>query len=178
MLFALKKNKKRSEFFRCFFYSNLHKIPLNIESIQLSYLTQKDITLKMLVRFAAFLEIISFNRPTFLRAKKVSLISKIRKGMPIGVIVAIRKKKLLKFLNIIIYNILPNITLSKKKEIKKKNCFKAKNFHLRLDNPFLFPTVQNFYSLFKSCLNLRMCINFGEVKSELLFHLRFLRLSF
>jgi large subunit ribosomal protein L5 len=178
MLFALKKNKKRSEFFRCFFYSNLHKIPSNIESIQLSYLAQKDITLKILVRFAAFLEIISSNRPIFLRAKKVSLISKIRKGMPIGVIVDIRKKKLFKFLNLLIYNILPNITQSKKKEIKKTFCFKAKNFHLRLDNPFLFPIVQNFYSLFKSCLNLRMCIHFAEGKSELFFHLRFLRLSF
>jgi len=97
MLFALKKNKKRSEFFRCFFYSNLHKIPSNIESIQLSYLVQKDITLKILVKFAAFLEIISSNRPIFLRAKKVSLISKIRKGMPIGVIVDIRKKNFLNF---------------------------------------------------------------------------------
>jgi len=79
---------------------------------------------------------------------------------------------------LLIYNILPNITQSKKKEIKKTFCFKAKNFHLRLDNPFLFPIVQNFYSLFKSCLNLRMCIHFAEGKSELFFHLRFLRLSF
>jgi len=55
MTLSQKNFQKGSIITRCFFYKNVHEIPLTIEKITLFYTLKKDISLKSLVKASTLL---------------------------------------------------------------------------------------------------------------------------
>jgi len=160
-------------------YKNIHQTPFNIETLTLFYTIKKDISLKSLIKVSTLLELITGKRSFFIRSQKSSIFLKIRKGAPSGVKVTLRKKSLQKFLTSFIWEVLPNI-----KDFKPTtNFFKLKQDFFNsvmfvVFDPLVFPKLQNFYFLFKSCVNLRMLVSFSSkiTKKEIFFNGRFTQL--
>jgi len=135
-MFNLQKSK---QFSRSFFYLNIHEIPYVIKKFTLFYSLKKDISSNSLIKISSFLELISLQRPFFIRAKNSSLFLRIRKGAPMGLKITLRNGRLSNFLRCLIWQIFPNIknfNLNTKflKLKKKENQF---NF-FRSDRPFCF----------------------------------------
>ena len=93
--FNLKKNYK---FIRNFAYLNVHSIPSDISQITCFYTKPEHTSLKFLIKISTFLELITNQRAIFIRSKQSIAVRKIRKGMPIGAKVTLRKRKLTSFL--------------------------------------------------------------------------------
>jgi len=106
MLSTLTNNQHRSQIQRCFLFNNLHLI-FSIKKLTFFYTLSKDISIKALIRVAAFVELITGQRGFFIRSKKSSIFLKIRKGAPLGIKVSLRKKRILTFLLLFIWQILP-----------------------------------------------------------------------
>jgi hypothetical protein len=171
--------QKPKQFLRSFFYSNIHQIPHVIKKFTLFYTLRKDISSNSLVKISSFLELISFQRPVFIRAKNSSLFLKIRKGAPMGLKITLRKGRLSYFLNYLIWQIFPNVknfNLNTKFTKLKKN--KINSVFFAIVDPFAFSILTNFYFFFKSCINLRILVSFSNVstKNETFFHTRYLKL--
>lgn len=171
--------QKSKQFSRSFFYSNIHKIPHVIKKFTLLYTLKKDISSNSLVKISSFLELISFQRPAFIRAKNSSLFLKIRKGAPMGLKITLRKDRLFNFLNYLIWEIFPNIknfNLNTKFLKLKKN--KINSIFFAVADPFAFSILTNFYFFFKSCISLKILASFPSIstKNETFFHTRFLKL--
>ncbi len=168
MSFKLQNNQKRTQFTRCFYYKNLHKIPFTIESIIVFYTLTKEISLKPLIKISALLELICNQRSVFLRSKKLSVASKIRKGTPVGSLVSLRKGSLKKFLFSLIWEILPNV----KNTVFNLNKKKSKMFALRnsvffkIVDPLVFPKLRKFYTIFKNCINTRCVFSFAKKSTQ------------
>jgi len=145
----------------------------------LFYTINKEISLKPLIKLAAFIELISKQKSKFLRAKKASLLSKIRKGAPLGVITFLRRKSLFRFLFSFVYKIFPNLPKNKKENKINSYSFQS-NAIKTISVPFVFPELHKFYLFFKSCTNLRMSIVFPKKvsKMETLFNKRISLISF
>ena len=171
--------QKSKQFSRSFFYLNIHKIPHVIKKFTLFYTLKKDISLNSLIKISSFLELISFQRPVFIRAKNSSLFLNIRKGAPMGLKITLRKGRLFHFLNYLIWQIFPNVknfNLNTKFIKLKKN--KINSVFFAVTDPFAFLILTNFYFFFKSCTNLKILSSFSNIstKNETFFHTRFLKL--
>lgn len=171
--------QKSKQFSRSFFYINIHQIPQVIKKLTLFYTLKKDISSNSLIKISSFLELISFQRAVFIRAKKSSLFLKIRKGAPMGLKITLRKSRLLYFLNYLTWQIFPNIkkfNLNTKFTKLKKN--KVNSVFFAIIDPFAFSILTHFYFFFKSCINLKILVSFPNVstKNETFFHTRYLKL--
>jgi len=177
MCFALKKNKKKCQFIRSFYYKNVHKVSFIIENMTISYTIPKEISLKPLIKISALLQLIANQRSFFLRAKKSSITSKIRKGAPIGVVVSLRGKTLENFLSFLVWEIFPNI--KNRLLILNKRKFKLSAFHpcfsFTIEDCLIFPSIKKFYTLFKTCINIQFVISYKKnlTKAEMIFQTRF-----
>lgn len=179
MQLALKNYQKQNQIIRCFFYKNLHQIPSTIEKATLFYTVKKDVSLKPLIKLATLLELITSQRVQLTRSKKALIPLKIRKGAPLGVKVTLRKESLSKFLQLLIWEIFPNIKNYKSKNTLQKlkqNNINSINFNIV--DPLIFPALRPFFFLFKSCLNLRFTFSFkvNSLKKECFFNARFIQL--
>lgn len=94
----LKKHKKNNKLIRCFAYSNIHHISCDIEKISFLYVKKNNFSLKTLIKVSTLLELITGQRSFFLRSKKSLASLKLRKGVPIGAKVTLRKFLLFSFL--------------------------------------------------------------------------------
>jgi len=172
----LKNSQKQNQISRCFLYKNIHEIPFTIEKVTLFYTLQKDVSLKPLIRVSTLLELITGQRAVFIRAQKASIFLKIRKGVPLGVKVTLRKKNLANFLVSLIWEILPNIkNFSLKTKIQKIKQDKINNIGFILLDPLVFPALKSFFFLFRSCINLKFLFSFDcrSSKKECFFNARF-----
>jgi ribosomal protein L5 len=179
MTLSQKNFQKGSIITRCFFYKNVHEIPLTIEKITLFYTLKKDISLKSLVKASTLLQLISAQRAFFLRSQKPSIFLKIRKGAPVGVKVTLRNKALFSFLLQLIWEIFPNVkNFRSKLKLNKAPTFNALTFNI--SDPFLFNILKDYYFIFKSLSQLRiLCsLNSSCTKKENFFNARFLQLPF
>jgi len=171
--------QKSKQFSRSFFYLNIHKIPNVIKKLTLFYTLKKDISSNSLIKISSFLELISFQRPAFIRAKNPSLFLKIRKGAPMGLKITLRNGRLFYFLNYLIWEIFPsikNFNLNTKFSKLKKN--KINSIFFAVADPFAFSILTNFYFFFKSCISLKILVSFPSIskKNETFFHTRYLKL--
>ena len=66
MLSTLTNNQHRSQIKRCFLFTNLHLI-FSIKKLTFFYTLSKDISIKALIRVAAFVELITGQRGFFIR---------------------------------------------------------------------------------------------------------------
>jgi hypothetical protein len=171
--------QKSKQFSRSFFYLNTHQIPYVIKKFTLFYSLKKDISSNSLIKISSFLELISFQRPFFIRAKNSSLFLKIRKGAPMGLKITLRNGRLSNFLRCLIWQIFPNIKNfnlnTKFIKLKKK---KINSVFFAVIDPFAFSILTNFYFFFKSCTNLKILVSFPNIstKNETFFHTRYLKL--
>lgn len=90
--------QKINKLTRCFFYTNIHAIPFQIKKLNFLHLNKKTPTVNSLIKIFLGLELITYQRPIFIRAKKPLIINKIRKGMPLGATITLRKQALNSFL--------------------------------------------------------------------------------
>lgn len=176
-MYASSKNyQQQNKINRCFFVKNIHQTPFNIEKLTLFYTLKKETSLKTLVCHSTLLEIITQQRACFTRSKKSSIFLKIRKGVPLGVKVTLRKEKKRAFLTSLIWNVLPNM-----KNFEKNSKFyglekdSLNSLVFVLSDPLIFSELKDFYFYFKSCVDLRILISFskGLKKKEIFFNSRF-----
>jgi large subunit ribosomal protein L5 len=182
MCFALKNNQKRIQFIRSFYYKNTHKVSFTFENMTISYTIPKEISLKPLIKASALLQLITNQRSFFLRAKKSSVTSKIRKGAPVGVIISLRGKMLNEFFLFLIWEIFPNIKnhspiLSKRKyrTLTDRSCFS-----FTVADCLVFPQIKKFYTSFKTCLGLQCVISLKKklTQVEVILNTRYSSLPF
>jgi len=179
MQLILKNYQKQNHMIRCFFYKNLHQIPSTIEKATLFYTIKKDVSLKPLIKLATLLELVTSQRAQLLRSKKALIHLKIRKGAPLGVKVTLRKKSLSNFLQLLIWEIFPNIKNYKLKNTLQKSKYNYVNIiNFNIVDPLIFPVLRPFFFLFKSCTNLRFTFSFkaNSLKEECFFNSRFIQL--
>ena len=141
-----------------FNYKTLKTIP-KFESITLTF-KMRRYSIKNLISYLSAIKIISSQTPT-INSSKVSNISfKIRKGQPIGCKVTLKKKKLLKFLFLII-NKIPS------KKIKFDYNFFALSF--KIQNILIFDNLEKNYQFFKNLSHLNINVTIKNVSNKEVF---------
>jgi large subunit ribosomal protein L5 len=96
----LKNYKKTNKFMaKCFIYSNIHEISCNLIKLTFLYAQKNNISLKALIKISTMLELITGQRAVLIRSKKSIAALKIRRGVPMGAKVTLRKSFLFFFLN-------------------------------------------------------------------------------
>lgn len=173
--------KKNTKIIRCFAYSNIHEVNSNLEKLTFFYTKKEHISIKSLIKVSTFLELITGQRSFFLRSKKSLASLKIRRGLPIGAKVTLRKSALFSFLYKLIWLVLPNIkNFYSKLNFNKLKQNKFNSLSLTIPSALNFLDLQSFYFFFKSFNNLKIVLSFSKVitKNELYFSSRFYKLPF
>jgi large subunit ribosomal protein L5 len=90
-------SKKNQKLIRCFNYSNIHQVNCKIDKLTFLYTKKDNITLKSLIKVSTLLELITGQRSFFIRSKKSIASLKIRRGVPVGAKVTLRKSFMYSF---------------------------------------------------------------------------------
>jgi large subunit ribosomal protein L5 len=143
-----------------FNYSNIYQIPA-IKKVCLSFKVS-HYSLKHIVPLVSALTLISYQKPFFIRSRQTNLVLKLRKGMPIGCMVTIQKKKMYSFLERFLFLILPQIKESKEPSFKigKNNIF------FSLENLYLYKEIEKQYENFQDLPELNVLIIVNTQKKE------------
>ncbi len=91
-------SKKNNKLIKCFVYSNIHEVNCNLDKLTFSYAKKDNISLKTLIKISTLLELITGQRSFFIRSKKSLASLKIRRGVPVGAKVTLRKSFMFSFL--------------------------------------------------------------------------------
>lgn len=157
--YANYKNKVKYELLNKFSYKNIYDIP-KLEKINLS-LNVNSSDLHMLVSSLIALELLTNQKGFLIRSKTFNLVSKIRKGDPVGSKVTLRKEQALKF-------ILKLIRI--KPEVKKCN---GGHFSLLIKNLMVFKEIESNYHFFRKLNSLNIVVNTTCIsREELVFLIR------
>jgi len=157
--YANYKNRVKYELLNKFSYKNIYDIP-KLEKINLS-LNVNSSDLHMLVSSLIALELLTNQKGFLIRSKTFNLVSKIRKGDPVGSKVTLRKEQALKF-------ILKLIRI--KPEVKKLN---GGHFSFLIKNLMVFKEIESNYHFFRKLNSLNIVVNTTCVsREELLFLIR------
>jgi len=150
------KNKVKYELLNKFSYRNIYDIP-KLEKINLS-LNVNSSDLHLLVSSLIALKLITNQRGFLIRSKTFNLVSKIRKGDPVGSRVTLRKEQALKFMQ----------KLTKVKPLLKK--FNSGNFSFLITNLMVFKEIESNYHFFRRLTSLNIVVNTTAVtRTELVF---------
>ena len=153
------KNLKYS-FINKFKYSSLKNLP-KIKKVTLTFKTKVP-NLKIIATSFLALEFISKkqSKNSFIVARQQNLMLKIKKGNPIGCKVFLSKKKMFKFLEQLIFNVL---LLFKKKQNNTNNPYEPQftnnSCSLVIKNTTVIPQIGKFYSIFNVTDHLNLVIN-------------------
>lgn len=169
-LYNIYKNIVKKKLFLKFCYKNIHQIP-KLKKIVISF----GLGLRA-VQYKNYLEnlmeetkTISGQWPKITYAKKAISNFRLRKKMPIGLIVTLRKKRMYAFLEKLIHIVLPNIRNFKNINIKSFDSFG--NISIGIKDNTVFPELQeNIFDL-KRGLNITF-ITTSKKKDESLFLLQ------
>lgn len=157
--YANYKNRVKYELLNKFSYKNIYDIP-KLEKINLS-LNVNSSDLHMLVSSLIALELLTNQKGFLIRSKTFNLVSKIRKGDPVGSKVTLRKEQALKF-------ILKLIRI--KPEVKKCN---GGHFSFLIKNLMVFKEIESNYHFFRKLNSLNIVVNTTCVsREELVFLIR------
>jgi large subunit ribosomal protein L5 len=143
-----------------FNYSNLFEIPA-LKKICLNFQVSQY-SLKHIIPLVSALTLLSYQKPFLIRSKQANLVLKLRKGMPIGCMVTLRKKKMYSFLERFLFLILPQLKES------EKPCFKIGKNHIffTLKNLYLYKEIEKQYENFQDLPNLNMLIIVNTQKKD------------
>lgn len=166
-MLSILKMRKRDQIIRCFLYQNLHQIGHGVNSVTLFYSLQKDVSLVPLIRLSSLLELVAHEKSCLTRSKQSSASLKNRKGAPVGVKLTLHSFFADYFLTKFIWEILPQIRRFSSTGIKKSNRSAQPVFNLVVPDPLIFPSLADFYFLFRNCFNLRVTISPFSSRSHL-----------
>lgn len=149
-----------------FYYKNIKTLP-KITKIVVNFNYKKQ-NLKILMVSLVALELISFQKPIFIKSKKSNITLKIRKGQPIGCKITLRNLNLKIFITKLIYEIFYSSKRNLFNTLKKTN----KNFSVfsfQIKNSLIFSELEFNYQIFKYLTNLNITIicnnnTFSELK--------------
>jgi large subunit ribosomal protein L5 len=157
--YANYKNRVKYGLLNKFSYKNIYDIP-KLEKINLS-LNVNSSDLHMLVSSLIALELLTNQKGFLIRSKTFNLVSKIRKGDPVGSKVTLRKEQALKF-------ILKLIRIRPK--VKK---FNGGHFSFLIKNLMVFKEIESNYHFFRKLNSLSIVVNTTCVsREELVFLIR------
>jgi large subunit ribosomal protein L5 len=149
------KNTIKPDFLIKFKYKNIFLTP-KIEKIILNF-GIKEVNFKNLLPTLASLELITNQKAALTCSKMANISLKIRKGVPVGCKVTLRKVNMSLFLTKLILLIFPTIKLFEG-IIFKKSIEQYKSFSFCLDEALIFSELEHQYDLFKSLPKLDISI--------------------
>lgn len=166
-LYLYYKNFIKKKLFLKFSYKNIHEIPKLIKIVISSGLglraTQNTNYLNNVLEET---KMITGQLPKITRAKKAISNFRIRKKMPLGLVVTLRRKRMYAFLEKLIHLVLPNINNFKSLTINSFDSFG--NVSLGIRDNTVFPELQDNITELKRGLNITF-ITTAKTKSESLF---------
>jgi len=153
-----------------FQYKNVNKLP-SIHTVILSF-NYKNPKLKQLISSLIALELITAQKPIFIKSNVPIITLKIRKGNPVGCKITLRNYSLNNFLSKLMNEIFcdPKLIRSHKK-LNHKNFLPV--FTLKLKNNLNFKVLETHYQIFKDLSNLNIVLITNSTNfSEFLFLLK------
>lgn len=126
-----------------FNYANVAQIP-RLKKIELSFKVSQS-SLRHLLPLISALTLISSQKPSLLTSKKANLTLKLKKGLPVGCQVSLRKEVKYFFLERLIFSVFPQIKDFSLPFLKVGE----KNVFLILDNLFYFKEIEKEYENFQ-----------------------------
>jgi large subunit ribosomal protein L5 len=153
-------NNLKYSFINKFKYSSLKNLP-KPKKITLTFKTKVP-NLKIIATSFLALEFISKKqaRGSFIVARQQNLVLKIKKGNPIGCKIFLSKRKMFKFIEQLIFNVL---SLFKNKSNNASNFYKPKltnnSYSITIKNSTVLPQLGKFYSIFNITDHLTIIIN-------------------
>lgn len=128
-----------------FFYKNLVELP-KLKKIIMSLDCNKNLNIKNLAIALLSLELISKQKSFVTKSTKINIITKIRKGYPIGCKIILHNIKMNNFIFKLLFYIFPKIKNFYGIKVKtKKNAITYK-----LKTVFVFPELEKQYNIFKN----------------------------
>lgn len=143
-----------------FNYTNVSQIP-SLKKISLSFQLSQS-SLKQLLPFVSALTLMSFQSPFLLRSNRINLVLKLRKGVPIGCKVTLRKKQLFVFLERLLFYVLPQY----KGSLKPVFRITRKSVFFTLTNLFSFKEIEKEYENFQELPVLHVTFFLNSQKKE------------
>ena len=137
-----------------FYYQNITQLP-KIKKIILTFNFKKQ-TLKNLMSSLIALELISTQKPIFVKSKISNITLKIRKGQPVGCKLTLRKSKV----NFFIFKLWNDFFYSKN-YVEKNIKIKTSNisvFSFQIQNSLIFSELETNYQIFKQLTKLNITI--------------------
>lgn len=157
------KNVVKYDLINKFNYKVPNQLP-KLKSIVLTFKVNKY-DVKTLSCCLAAAELISDQKPKLTQSKVSNISLKIRKGMPVGCKITLRKKKLKHFL----FKLMNKFQLTELKIASKNKLF----YSCRISNMFIFNVLEKNYQFFKNLSDLNINISTTTCKNEeLLFLLK------
>nr|YP_010377333.1 ribosomal protein L5 [Helicotheca tamesis]QYB23020.1 ribosomal protein L5 [Helicotheca tamesis] len=154
MLFIKKyiENTVNYDLLNKFSYKSLDNRP-QLKKIYLNFYC-KNYSLNYLASSLIALELMSSQKSILTYLKNSNILIKLKKGLPVGCTVILRKKNMNLFLTEFLSYIFPkNIHNSNKIQLKN-----IKSFSFKLTNPLLFTELEKRYQFFKNLTDLRVTI--------------------
>lgn len=137
-------------------YTNINKIP-SIEKITLNFgLKDAALDAKLLIPSLLALELIGNQKSYITRSKKSLITLKIRKGMPIGCKITLRKEAMYNFLDLLITQILPKV--QNFKGISAEKYINQNTLSTQLQDHFTFPLLESNFERFQNLPPLNISI--------------------
>lgn len=168
------KKTIRYDFINAFFLKNLTQIP-NLKRIVIYFGYQQSLFKPIIFGLLA-LEVISLKKGKLTQSKRLNIFLKIKKGIPVGCKVILRKNFMYSF-----YLKLITVILSKTKKFKsiqlQKNIKSIKAISFKVKNPLLFFELENQYQFFKNLPKIDITLFLDNKKSskELFFFFKSLK---
>lgn len=145
------KNIIRQDLITKFCFKNIHEIP-QLEQVILTFsLTQTS--LKTLLPLMSSLFLISSQKPFFLVSKRYYITLKTKAGIPNGCRVNLRGGQCFKFLENLIFVVLPRVK-------NLKYSFFTKSVNISLENVYFFREIEKEYEYFQDLPNLNINLLF------------------
>lgn len=109
-----------------------------------------NVNLNKQLVFFSFLELISNQKPTIIRSKKIKFVLTFKNGLPIGCKVNLRRKEMYFFLDYFLFQVLGYIVYTK----KFKAILNDKSYRLIIYNLYPFTEINKKYTAFSILNNL------------------------
>ena len=159
-----------------FYYKNIKQLP-KIKKIILNFNFKRQ-NFKNLMSSLIALELISNQKPIFIKSKISNITLKIRKGQPVGCKIILRKQNS----NIFIQKLINEYFYSKfniQESLKKIKPINSSFMSFQIKNSLIFPELEANYQIFKQLTKLNITIVCtSKTFSELIFLLKSYKIAF
>ena len=139
---------------------------IDVQNVFLSFIIKENSNAKEFMKHYTFLEIITTQRPFFIRAKKSITRFKQRRGNPIGVAVTIRNRQKNLFCLRLIGELLPKALLTPLKCCLLSSSFSITTWTFHLTDTFIFSEIKYFYFYFAGMSFINFFLFFKKISHK------------